>query len=107
MPRTARLDLPGLLQHVMVRGIERRDIFLDDADREAFCARFSSLLEQTGTQCFAWALIPNHFHLLLRTTDGPLATFMRRLFTGHAVTFTRGRSEIAAVHDTTPTHFPA
>jgi REP element-mobilizing transposase RayT len=61
MPRTARLDLPGLLQHVMVRGIERRKIFRDDADRQAFCDRLSLLLEETGTQCLAWALIPNHF----------------------------------------------
>jgi putative transposase len=36
MPRTARIDIPGLLQHVMVRGIEKRDIFLDDDDRTLF-----------------------------------------------------------------------
>ena len=34
MPRQPRLDAPGLLQHVMARGIERRKIFLDDKDRE-------------------------------------------------------------------------
>jgi putative transposase len=41
MPRTARLDIPGLLQHVIVRGIEKRDIFLDDED----CALFVDRLE--------------------------------------------------------------
>ena len=87
MPRTARIDIPHLLQHVIVRGIEKRDIFSNDADRLDFVTRFSKLLESTGTQCLAWALLSNHFHLLLRATDIPLATFMRRLLTGYAVTF--------------------
>jgi hypothetical protein len=60
MPRQARLDIPGLLQHVIVRGIERSDIFLDDDDRQRFVDRFDSLLVETGADCFAWALIPNH-----------------------------------------------
>ncbi|MBI5016006.1 MAG: transposase [Deltaproteobacteria bacterium] len=87
MPRTARLDLPGLLQHVIVRGIERRKIFLDDEDRDGFVSRFGTLLEATKTQILAWALIPNHVHLLLRTTETTLSHFMRRLLTGYAVTF--------------------
>jgi putative transposase len=89
MPRNARLDMPGLLQHVIVRGIERRDIFLDDEDREWFLKRFSSLLTDTGTGCYAWALMTNHFHLLLVTSDISLGGFMRRLLTGYAVTFNR------------------
>jgi REP element-mobilizing transposase RayT len=59
MPRKARIDIPGLLQHVIVRSIERRKIFIDD-DRQIILARFSSLLEETGTDCFAWALLGNH-----------------------------------------------
>ena len=87
MPRSARIDIPGVLYHVIVRGIERRDIFLDDDDRLSFVQRLSSLLEKTSTSCLAWALIPNHFHLLLRTSEVKLATFMRRLLTGYAVVF--------------------
>ena len=87
MPRQARLDAPGVLQHVMARGIERRKIFWDDKDRTAFLERFGVILEETQTQCYAWALIPNHFHLLLRTGATPLSTVMRRLMTGYAVTF--------------------
>lgn len=89
MPRQARLDIPGLLQHVIVRGIERSEIFLDDDDRSRFVARLSSLLLETETDCFAWALIPNHFHLLLRCNRRKLSHFMRRLLTGYAVTFNR------------------
>lgn len=89
MPRQARLDAPGLLQHVMARGIERREIFKDDKDRQSFLARLAVILEESQTQCYAWALIPNHFHLLLRTGTTPLSKVMRRLMTGYAVTFNK------------------
>ena len=79
MPRQARIDIPGLLQHVIVRGIERRKIFRTDIDRTDFVERLSKLLEETDTDCFAWALIPNHFHLLLRPNHGTLKQCMRRL----------------------------
>jgi REP element-mobilizing transposase RayT len=92
MPRQARLDIPGLLQHVIVRGINRSDIFLGDDDREWFLDRFSSLLVETGTDCFAWALIPNHAHFLLRCNQSDLSRFMRRLLTGYAVMFNRRHS---------------
>ena len=87
MPRTARLDIPGLLHHVIVRGIERRPIFADNYDRQTFCHRFSGLLAETETSCLAWSLLPNHFHLLLRPEKAPLSHFMRRLLTGYAVNF--------------------
>jgi len=87
MPRQPGLDAPGLLQHVMARGIERREIFKDDKDRKSFLDRFAVTLEET--QCYAWALIPNHFHILLRTGPTTLSKVMRRLMTGYAVTFNK------------------
>ena len=87
MSRQARLDIPGLLQHVVVRGIEREKIFIDDVDRKRFVERLSDLLMETDTDCFAWALIPNHFHLLLRANRLELKQFMRRLLTGYALNF--------------------
>jgi hypothetical protein len=42
MPRVVRLDVPGLLQHVIVRGVERREIFVDDHDRSRFLDHFAS-----------------------------------------------------------------
>ncbi len=88
MPRTARLDIAGVLQHVIVRGVEQRDIFLDD-DRLSFLDRFSNLLTKMNTECLAWALMRNHVHMLLRPLDGNLGQFVRRLLTGYAVTFFR------------------
>jgi REP element-mobilizing transposase RayT len=87
MPRSRRLDIPDLLQHVIVRGIERRDIFLEDADREDFVRRLSSLAQETETDCLAWSLMSNHFHLLLRPRKVTLGTVMKRLLTGYAVAF--------------------
>ena len=89
MPRQPRIDSPGLLHHVIVRGIERGRIFRDDDDRDDFVQRLGKLLTETGTDCYAWALIPNHFHLLLRPQTIELSRFMRRLLTGYAVTFNR------------------
>ena len=87
MPRTARLDAPNLLQHVIVRGVERCDIFLDDNDRNRFVRNLSTLLIQTDTECLAWSLMSNHFHLLLRPRVAGLAMIMRRLLTGYAIYF--------------------
>ncbi|MEJ2155066.1 MAG: transposase [Desulfobacteraceae bacterium] len=85
MPRSARIDAPGAVHHIIARGIERGRIFRDDLDRDAFITRLGQLVEETGTQCLAWALIPNHFHLLLQTGGVPIATVMRRLLTGYAI----------------------
>ena len=89
MPRQARIDTTGALHHIIARGIERRTIFNDDEDRDAFTDRLGTILDQTGTECYAWALVPNHFHLLLRTGSTPIALVMRRLLTGHAISFNR------------------
>ena len=61
MPRLPRIDSPGLLQHVIVRGVARCDIFINDKDREDFIHRLAALLHDTQTQCLAWALLDNHF----------------------------------------------
>lgn len=89
MPRKARIDAAGALHHIIVRGIEHQKIFLDDADRDSFVNRLGKVLIETHTDCFAWALIPNHVHLLMRTGLTPIATVMRRLLTGYAVSFNR------------------
>jgi putative transposase len=87
MPRSARLDIAGVLQHVIARGVEQSDIFLDDDDRLSFLDRFSGLLTKMNTECLAWSLMRNHVHMLLRPSAGNLGQFMRRLLTGYAVTF--------------------
>jgi len=87
MPRLARLDAPGVLHHVIIRGIERKNIFHDNKDRDNFIDRLSILLPETRTACYGWALLPNHTHFLFRSGQVGLSTLMRRLLTGYAVSF--------------------
>jgi hypothetical protein len=68
MPRKARLDAPGALHHIVVRGIDRRKIFRDDCDRDDFLERLSAILCDCRTACFAWAL---------KTGQTPIAIRMR------------------------------
>jgi REP element-mobilizing transposase RayT len=89
MPRKSRIDAPGVLHHIIARGIEKRQIFENDADRYNFLARLGGILKETETGCYAWALIPNHFHLLLRTGAVSISTIMRRLLTGYALWYNR------------------
>ncbi len=88
-PRGPRLDAPDTLHHVMARGIERRRLFASAADCADFVARLEAVVGATGFHVLAWALLPNHVHLLARTGPQPLPTAMRRLLTGYAVGFNR------------------
>ncbi|MBI4734531.1 MAG: transposase [candidate division NC10 bacterium] len=89
MPRGPRLDTPGALHHVMARGLDRQVIFRDDRDRADFVRRLAALAEGGAWLVYAWALLPNHFHLLVRTAKRSLARTMRSLLTGYAGTFNR------------------
>ena len=61
MPRQPRLDIPGLVYHVIARGIERREIFRDDQDRDRFVERLGELVVHTGTRLYTWCLLSNHY----------------------------------------------
>ncbi len=89
MPRQARLDAPGTLHHVMIRGIEGREIFRDDVDRRDFLVRTGTLAAETGTRIVAWALMTNHVHLLFFSGHQGISRFMRRLLTGYAGQYNR------------------
>ena len=84
MPRKARIDAPCALHHIICRGIERCKIFRDDMDRSSFVERLGHVVTETQTPCYGWTLLPNHFHLLLKTGKVPITTVMRKLLTGYA-----------------------
>ena len=71
MPRQPRLDAPGVLHHVMVRGLEHRATFRADADGTDLVLRLAGLAEHGAFTVYAWALLPNHAHLLVRTGTRP------------------------------------
>jgi putative transposase len=89
MPRQARLDFPGTLHHVICRGIEKQDIVSDDYDLNSFVERMGNIAHKTQTSIYAWALITNHAHILLRSGPQGLSNFMRKLLTGYAVSYNR------------------
>lgn len=89
MPRQARLDAPGTLHHVIVRGIEKRQIVDDDEDRKSFVDRMGSLALEMDTAIYAWTLMGNHAHILLRSGPSGLSKYMMRLLTGYAVFYNR------------------
>jgi putative transposase len=89
MPRKARIDAPGALNHIIDRRIARKKVFDDDVDRGFFIERLGTIIQESQTQCFAWTLIPNHFHLLLKTGATPISTVMKRLLTGYAMHYNR------------------
>jgi REP element-mobilizing transposase RayT len=87
MPRQARLDSPGTLHHVIVRGIERRDIFKNNHDRADMVTRMGKLVKETKTDIYAWSLMTNHIHLLIKSGPYGLSQFMMRLLTGYAINY--------------------
>lgn len=89
MPRQARLDCPGALHHVIVRGIEKKPIVKDDNDRTDFVDRMGKLSPELKSPIYAWALMTNHAHILMRSGPKGLPRFMRRLLTGYASAFNR------------------
>ncbi len=92
MPRKARLDAPGALHHIIVRGIEKKAIFRNVVDRKDFLKRLRAILLDTETSCYGWVLMRNHVHLLFRTGLVPIATLMQRLLTGYSFKSTASQS---------------
>jgi hypothetical protein len=78
MPRQARIDAPGAVHPIIVRGIERRRIFFDDQNRNHSVKGMGDRVIETQTHCLGWALIPHHVHHLLRTGNIPIATLIKR-----------------------------
>jgi len=87
MPRAARLYSPGTLHHLIIRGIEKRQIVDDDKDREIFVEQLGQLSTDLETPIYAWALMTNHAHILMRSGLGGLPTFMRKLLIGYAIAY--------------------
>ena len=87
MPRQPRLDAPGALHHIMGRGIERTNIFRIDRDRNDFLNRLANQSMDGNLIVYAWCLLSNHFHLLVRTGRQSISRSMKKLLTGYVVNF--------------------
>ena len=85
MPRAPRIDFPDALYHVISRGNGRADIFWTDDDRLRFLRQLADGLQTAGVLLYAYVLMDNHFHLLVRTPRANLSRFMQRLGTSYAL----------------------
>jgi REP element-mobilizing transposase RayT len=97
MARRPRDDAPGVAHHVMLRGIARNLIFLDEADREDFLRRLARLIRELGFVCFGWVLMPNHVHLVIRSGAVHVSRLMARLGTGYARYFNERHGRVGHV----------
>lgn len=79
MPRPPRDEVEGGIYHVFARGNDRRDIYLDDADRETYLALLGRVTLRQRWRCLAYCLMPNHLHVLLETPQANLGAGMQRL----------------------------
>jgi len=88
MPRPPRADEAGGLYHALNRGNARTDIFRKDADFEAFERILSEGLERYDVQLFAYQLLNNHWHFVLRPNrDGEMSRFMRWITATHTMRY--------------------
>ena len=79
MPRKARIDYPGLTHHIMARTFNDLLLFTGDEDRHYYLSLLSRRIKESGFLCYAWALMDNHVHLLLKTNEKPLWCLMKPL----------------------------
>ncbi|MDH4164645.1 MAG: transposase [Nitrospirota bacterium] len=89
MPRKARLDVPGALHHIMVRGIDKSNIFRDAGDKARFLERLGQNVQDANCTVHAWVLMDNHVHLLFRSGKDGISSVMRKLLTWYAQYFNR------------------
>ena len=79
MPRKPRMQSEAQIYHVFSRGSGRQIIFEDDADRESFLRILERCMESHASSVFAYCLMGNHYHLLMRIDFQKLPSFMRKL----------------------------
>ena len=87
MPRPWRKNVAGAKYHVTCRGNGRKPIFLAPEEWSRFREQLGHALACDGVRLYAWALMPNHYHLLVETPRANLPAFMRRLNTSYALYF--------------------
>lgn len=97
MARQLRIEYPNAVYHVTSRGNARADVYLDDADREAFLGVVGKVVKRYNWLCHAYCLMDNHYHLIIETPDCNLSQGMRQLNGIYTQTFNRRHSRVGHV----------
>ena len=88
MPRTPRIEMVGY-HHVINRGVEQRKVFLDEEDFGTFADLLCEACREYGVKVHSYALMSNHYHLLIETERENLSLFMRRVNAAYAIYFNK------------------
>ncbi len=78
------MDAPGVVHHIIARGVANGPIVRDDSERESLMESLGSLVIAADATCLAWCLMTTHLHLVIRTGKRPLRWLMQRLLLRHA-----------------------
>ena len=97
MGRRPRIDHPGAFHHVTARGNAKADIFLTSRDAEVFLATFGDVVRDRRWSCFAYCLMPNHYHLLIETHEANLSVGMHALNAAYARMFNVAHDRVGHV----------
>jgi len=98
MARALRIHISGGYYHVTCRGNERKAIYRDDTDRQAFLAKLQGSLNIYQVELHAYVLMDNHFHLLVRTPRGNLSEFMRHFNISYTSAFNRRHRRVGHLY---------
>src|SRR5574341_74609 len=98
MARALRIELAGSFYHVTCRGNERKAIYRDDTDRQAFLTKLQDSLRIYQVELHAYVLMDNHFHLMVRTQRGNLSQFMRHFNISYTSLFNRRHRRVGHLY---------
>lgn len=87
MSRIPRIEFSGALYHVLNRGNNKNNIFLDEKDYRVFLNHLEEVKQEKDFVLYSYCLMPNHFHLLVKTNEFPLSKIMQKLLTSYAIYF--------------------
>ncbi len=94
MSRQPRIEFPGAIYHVFARSIEKKKIFQKTTDFEMFLQCLVKMIDFAQVEVLAYALMDNHYHLLIRTPNGNLVRAMHQLQNNFVKAFNRTYSRV-------------
>lgn len=94
MARKPRIEFPGAFYHVITRGNNKQRIFVGDKDYSSFLERLNLYKERFRFILYAYALMPNHVHLLIETGKAPLSRVMQALQFTYTQKFNRRHKKV-------------
>lgn len=89
MPRRAREKSKSGIYHIMLRGINRQDLFEDDEDRLKFIEALSFYKEKSGYKVYAYCLMSNHVHMLFKEEKEPISLIIKRISSSYVYYYNR------------------